>query len=477
MDELLYLRTQNSTLRLCVPDDYQLRTKIIASFHDSAIAAHPGIRRTFLRIVQWYYWKSMERDIHDYVSSCETCARWKHSNAKKNGKLIPIPIPEECWEVVSMDFITGLPESNGFDAIFTAVNKLSKRAKYAAVKTTHDAEKIAHAFFDNVVRHHGIPAVIISDRDPKFTSHFWRSLAKMMGIKLNMTTSHRAQADGQTERQNLILEDALRCMTSHHGRDWSEKLATIEYAHATLTSASTGLSPFEIDTGRKERHPVGLSAASDTNKRKEATDIAEIAKNFHGDREKIIDKAKRQLKQAQESQKRYYDQKRSNVTFKTGDLVTLDTRRLLLQHAAQDMEVKRAKLAARKIGPFPIEKMINDNVARLKLPSRMRRMNPSFNVDILSHYVPNHDRFKTRPLPKASRVYIDEGTGDEMCIVEKLLRQRRVNRKTQWLIKWHGFPEHEATWENEGNVKNVSHWNVLVGEYQQLQREVNRGRM
>ncbi|KAF1314506.1 Retrotransposon nucleocapsid protein, partial [Globisporangium splendens] len=292
-----------------------------------------------------------------------------------------------------------------------------------------------------------------------------------------MTTSHRAQADGQTERQNLILEDALRCMTSYHGSDWSEKLATTEYAHATLTSASTGLSPFEIDTGRKERHPVGLPAASNISKRKETTDLAEIAKTFHDEREKIIDKAKKQLKQAQESQKRYYDQKRSNVTFKTGDLVMLDTRRMSLQHAAQDIEVKRAKLAARKIGPFPIEKMIDDNVAKLKLPSRMKRMIPSFNVDILSHYVPNHDRFKTRLLPKASRVYIDEDTGDEMYIVEKLLRQRRVNRKTQWLIKWHGYPENEATWENEDNVKNVSHWNVLIGEYQQLQREVNRGRM
>ncbi|KAF1313294.1 putative retroelement, partial [Globisporangium splendens] len=309
MDELLYLRTQNNTLRLCVPEDYQLRTKIIASFHDSAIAAHPGIRRTYLRIVQWYYWKSIEKDIHDYVSSCETCARWKHSNAKKNGKLIPIAIPEECWEVVSMDFITGLPESNGYDAIFTVVDKFSKRAKYVAVKTADDAEKIAHVFFDNVVRHHGMRAVIISDRDPKFTSHFWRSLAKIMGIKLNMTTSHRAQADGQTERQNLILEDALRCMTSYHGRDWSEKLATTEYAHATLTSASTRLSPFEIGTGRKERHPVGLPAASNISKRKETTDLAEIAKTFHDEREKIIDKAKKQIKQTQESQKRYYNQK------------------------------------------------------------------------------------------------------------------------------------------------------------------------
>ncbi|KAF1328302.1 Retroelement pol polyprotein, partial [Globisporangium splendens] len=279
MDELLYLRTHNNTLRLCVPEDYQLRTKIIA-----------------LSMIQ-----PSQRIQVSVEHASEMC---NGTIGRKNGKLIPIAVPEECWEVVSMDFITGLPESNGFDAIFTVVDKLSKRAKYVAVKTTDDAEKIAHVFFDNVVRHHGMPAVIISDRDPKFTSHFWRSLAKIMGIKLNMTTSHRAQADGQTERQNLILEDALRCATSYHGRDWSEKLATTEYAHATLTSASTGLSPFEIDTGRKEHHPVGLPAASNISKRKETTDLAEIAKTFHDEREKIIDKAKKQLKQAQESQKR-----------------------------------------------------------------------------------------------------------------------------------------------------------------------------
>jgi hypothetical protein len=212
IESLIYLRTDNKTSRLCVPSNDQLRTKIIATFHDSPMAAHPGVRRTYLRIAQWYYWKNMDADIYDYVTSCGTCARWKHTNAKKNGKLIPIPIPEECWEVVSMDFITGLPESDGYDSICTVVDKLSKRPKYIAVNTTDDAETVAHFFFDNVVRHHGLPATIISDRDPKFTSKFWKSLAKIMGIKLKMTTAYRAQADGQTERQNLILEDSLRCM-------------------------------------------------------------------------------------------------------------------------------------------------------------------------------------------------------------------------------------------------------------------------
>ena len=95
-----------------------------------------------------------------------------------------------------------------------------------------------------VVRHHGLPEVIISDRDSKFTSNFWKSLMRIMGVKLSMTTAHRAQADGQTERQNFVLEDALRCMISYQGSDWSHYLGTTEYAHATLVSASTGFSPF-----------------------------------------------------------------------------------------------------------------------------------------------------------------------------------------------------------------------------------------
>lgn len=477
IDGLVYLRTQNKVLRLCVPSDYKLRTNIISSLHDSDIAAHPGVRRTFLRVAQWYYWRNMEKDIHDYVTSCETCARWKHSNAKKNGKLVPIPIPTECWEVVSMDFITGLPESKGFDSILTVVDKLSKRPKYIAVKTTDDAEQIARAFFDNVVRHHGIPAVIISDRDPKFTSNFWRSLAKVMGIKLNMTTAHRAQADGQTERQNLILEDALRCMTSYHGQDWADKLQTIEYAHSTLTSASTGLSPFTIDTGRKERLPIGLPPVRTANQGKTPIDIAEFAKTFHEERQKLLDQARVQLRHAQETQKRYYDQKRSQVEFKAGELVMIDTRRLPLRHAAQDMEVKRAKLAARKIGPFKIERMIGENVAKLRLPASMQKMNPTFNVDILFHSVKDHDRFRNRPIPKTSRVVLDEETGEERYLVEKLLRCRLRNRKRQWLVKWHGYPDHEATWENEDNLNHVSHWKSLVEEFHKLRLEFTRRRM
>ncbi|KAE9330134.1 hypothetical protein PR003_g15390 [Phytophthora rubi] len=481
-DQLLYVQftddKEAKVMRLCVPRSprNRLRTKNIEQFHDSSIAAHPGIRRTYLRIKQWYYWASLHEDVSDYVQSCETCTRWKHSNAKKNGKLIPIPIPKECWEVVSMDFVTGLPESDGYDAIMTVVDKLSKRPIYCPVHTTDDAEEIAHYFFDNVVRHHGVPAVIISDRDPKFTSRFWKSLAQVMGVQLNMTTSYRAQADGQTERQNLVLEDALRCMVSYHGDDWAAKLGTIEYAHATLVSASTGLSPFEVGTGRKERNPFGTFPTLSTTVQVQQG-LSEYANRFKDERDKIIGKAKEHLLKAQASQKKYYDQHRSNVQFREGDLVMLDTRRIPLKHAAKDIDAKRAKLAARKVGPFVIKRMINDNAARLILPRIMKSLNPTFNVDVLSHYVSNPDKFETRVLPKASRIITNEDTGEDLHIVEKLLRKRQFNRKTEWLVKWHGLPDRESSWELEKDIKHVSHWKVLIDDFKCRQREVKPGRM
>jgi transposase InsO family protein len=229
-----------------------------------------------------------------------------------------------------MDFITGLPVSDGFDAIFVAVDKLSKRAKYAPTYTTADAQDTAKVFFDAVVRHHGVPKVIISDRDSKFISDFWKSLMKLMGVKLSMTTAHRAQADGQTERQNLVLEDALRCMVSYHGDDWVKHLGTVEYAHSTLVNASTKLTPFEVDTGRKVSNLVA-EEMQDLLRSEQDVTIAELARSFAKERQDIVERARQNLEQAQAKQKEYYDRKRREIIFKEGDLVLLDTKNLPLK--------------------------------------------------------------------------------------------------------------------------------------------------
>ncbi|KAF1327470.1 Retroelement pol polyprotein, partial [Globisporangium splendens] len=438
---LLFLRTKHPVLRLCVPNSSKLVTDVIQEFHDAPVATHPG-----------------------------------SNNRKKIGLMMPIPTPQECWDVVSMDFITGLPVSEGFDAILVTVDKLSKRPKYHPTHSTADDEGTAKVFFEAVVRHHGLPKVIISDRDPKFTSVFWKSLTKLVGIKLSMTTSHRAQADGQTERQNLVLEDALRCMVSYHGDDWVSHLGTIEFAHATLVNESTKFTPFEVDTGRKVRNLIAQEFGVDEGNF-EPVNIAEFAKNFAEKCQQVVKLAQENLKQAQERQKKYYDRKRREVEFNTGDLVMLDTKNLPLKTVAQSTSLQKAKLAAKKVGPFKIDSIVNKNVARLVFPPNMKRLHPAFNVELLSHYVENPTKFHSRPIPKAAPVILGDETGEALHVVEALLRSKTHNRQRMWLVKWLGYPAHESTWEYEKNIRHVSHWNRLLQEFQDSQREVKSGGM
>ncbi|CAI5716085.1 unnamed protein product [Peronospora effusa] len=202
-----------------------------------------------------------------------------------------IPIQEEYWEVVSVDFIIGLLVSEGYDAIFVVVDKLSKIPIYAPTYTTADSKDTAKLFFDAVVRHHGLPNVIISDRDPKFTANFRKSLMNIMGVKLSMTTAHRAQADGQTERQNLVLEDALRCLVAYSGENWVKLRGTVEYAHATSVNASSKLTPSEIDTGRKVSNLISHEYKEYDGLGPQP--ISEFASKFAKDRQDVVRKARK----------------------------------------------------------------------------------------------------------------------------------------------------------------------------------------
>ncbi|OWZ20828.1 Reverse transcriptase-rnase h-integrase [Phytophthora megakarya] len=167
----------------------------------------------------------MLSDVRDYVQSRCTWQQYKSSSLLKNGTLMPLPIPAEPWQSVSIDFITGLPVSNGYDAIMNCVCRQSKRALFTPPHSTATAADTAKLFFNAVARHHGLPAEIISDRDNKFTSHFWQELMKLLGTKLRMTGRKRMDNDS----------------VDHVG--------TIEYEHATLVNALTKMSPFQIDTG------------------------------------------------------------------------------------------------------------------------------------------------------------------------------------------------------------------------------------
>ena len=153
----------------------------------------------------------MKYEVAEYIARCLDCQQVKTKHQHPAGLLQPLPIPSWKWEIISLDFITGLPRNqNHNDSIMVVVDKLSKAAHFIPVKTTHKDANIAYIFLKQIFRLHGVPKVIISDRDPKFTGNFWKFLFKGLNTTLNFNTSFHPQTEGHTERVNQVLEDLLK---------------------------------------------------------------------------------------------------------------------------------------------------------------------------------------------------------------------------------------------------------------------------
>ena len=153
----------------------------------------------------------MKKDIAAFVSKCLTCQQVKIEHQKPSGLLHPLSIPEWKWESISMDVVMGLPRTqSGFDAIWVIVDRLTKSAHFLPIRATYSLEKLARLYLQEIVRLDGVPISIISDRDPRFTSRFWRALQQALGTKLHLSTAYHPQTDGQSERTIQTLEDMLR---------------------------------------------------------------------------------------------------------------------------------------------------------------------------------------------------------------------------------------------------------------------------
>lgn len=435
--------------RVVLPRDDRLLLDILVHYHDHAIVAHPGAVRTYLSLRQHFLWKSMRAVVDDYVRTCETCCRNK-SGDRRRGMLQPLPIPTASWTDISMDFVTGLPESGGSDAVYVVVCRLSKRARYLPSRKDATAEDVAREFFNQIVVLHGVPNSIVSDRDPRFLSDLWRAMMQIMQIKTKMTVAHRAQADGQSERQIRTLEDALRCTVSHYGDDWYQWLPCIEFAHATSISTSTGLSPMEVETGRRPIPHVWISLEQS---------------EFVRTRDEAVRMARAQLLKAQERQRRYYNRGRAEVHFQAGDFVFVKANLLNVNRLgrpdydpARDPTVN--KLLPKWLGPFPIEAVIGAANYKLTLPAVLRS-HRTFNVDQLKKSFGCPPEFVGRPIRRTAPVLYDD-QGQRIYVIAALLQKRRRRRRTQYLVQWADLPSSENSWEYVENISHVAHWQQLL---------------
>ena len=222
---------------------------LLNEFHKSPLGGHMGTAKTLSRLKENFFWPSMRHDIHQFIQNCSDCSHTKYTPQKPIGLLQPLCVPHRPWEDLALDFITGLPHFHGSTVILVVVDRFSKGSHFGMLPTNFTAFKVANLFLDMVCKLHGFPKSLVSDRDPVFMSNFWRTLFKLSGTKLHMSTAYHPQSDGQTEVLNRTLEQYLRAFVHHQPSLWGKYLSLAEWCYNTTTHSATGKTPFQITFG------------------------------------------------------------------------------------------------------------------------------------------------------------------------------------------------------------------------------------
>lgn len=211
-----------------------------------------------------FWWPNKKQDVAEFIARCLVCQKVKIEHRKPGGELQPLPVPEWKWEDIAMDFVTGLPKTQGQkDAIWVIIDRLSKSAHFVAIKTTWGVQKLAEIFIHEIVCLHGTPKSIVSDRDGRFMSRFWKELHKPMGTELRFSTAFHPQTDGQSERIIQTLEDMLRACVLDRSTSWDTSLSLIEFTYNNSWYAMIKMAPYEALYGRKCRSPICWDETAD----------------------------------------------------------------------------------------------------------------------------------------------------------------------------------------------------------------------
>ena len=321
-----------------------------------------------------YYWPRMSKDVQDMVKRCATCQVAK-SHLLPQGLYMPLPVPTLPWEDVSMDFVLGLPRTQrGKDSIFVVVDRFSKMAHFIPCAKTNDATHIAELYFKEVMRLHGIPRSIVSDRDTKFLSHFWVTLWKKMGTKLKYSTTCHPQTDGQTEVTNRTLGALLRVLVKSNGKAWDLLLPQAEFAFNKSPSKATGLSPFKVVYGVDPLSPFDLVPRGMNEKpHEEASKRVEEIQKLH-------EMVKLKIERTNASYEKQANKHKKKVIFQPGDLVWVHLRK------ERFPSKRKSKLMPRADGPFEVIEKVNDNAYKVDLPGDYG-VSATFNVADLSPYL------------------------------------------------------------------------------------------
>lgn len=424
--------------RLCVPEGGELRQQILEEGHKSDFSIHPGTTKMYQDLKKMFWWPGMKKDIMKKVTSCLTCQKVKAEHQKPSGSLQPLSIPEWKWEGISMDFVSGLPRTiTGHDAIWVIVDRLTKSAHFIAVNMTFPLEKLARIYVKEIVRLHGVPANIVSDRDPRFVSKFWGSLHEALGTRLSLSSAYHPQSDGQSERTIQTLEDMLRACVLDYKGSWEDFLPLAEFSYNNSYHSSLGMAPFEALYGRRCKTPLcWLSGEDKITLGPEL--LQEMTEKVRSIREK--------LRIAQDRQKAYYDKRRKPLEFQEGDHVFLRVTPI----TGVGRSIHSKKLTPKYLGPYQILDRIGAVAYRIALPPSLSNLHDVFHISQLRKYLPDSSH-----VIEPDNIELEENLTyptQPVKILER--REKQLRKRTVPLVKlaW-SDDNQDATWELEESAR------------------------
>jgi reverse transcriptase-like protein/integrase-like protein len=452
---LLYYLDWSDRHRLCVPKSMQ--NEVLTSIHDQlGEAAHAGFERTYNRLVQTFYWPGMARHTKNFVKTCDVCQKIKHHRHAPLGLIRAIPIPEKPFDVISMDFIMDLPESNGFSAILVIVDKLTKYGIFIATRKQINEVETAHLVVDRVVVPYGVPRGIITDRDSRWTGDFWKEVSTALGANRHLTTSYHPQADGQTEILNQTLEVSLRAYIDGDRSNWSSLLPQFMLSYNTTRHYATGFSPAFLLMGYQPNSlPTFLIPQGTPQNRTGFRNDSSIS---------FLESIQAARNHAQDSITRFQDtfvdaqnSKRIPFEFEIGDQVLINPHTLRLEGPWGG---KGHKLAERYEGPFEITEKYGSTTYGVRLPADYN-IHSVINIEHLVPYHPSPSEFGQRTTRDIkTRTATNKEDWEVAEIVEEKFSTRKIKgrRRLLYRCKWiypDGAERETDEWIPERDMNNA----------------------
>uniref|UniRef100_A0A0W0FG09 Reverse transcriptase-rnase h-integrase n=1 Tax=Moniliophthora roreri TaxID=221103 RepID=A0A0W0FG09_MONRR len=410
--------------RVYVPNNVDLRQRIVKSIHKTPRVGHPGQWNTIEQVQRDFWWPGMAKFIRSFVDGCVTCQQSKINTHPMRTPIQPLQVTPNSFpfQVCTMDLITDLPECDGLDSILVVVDHSStKGVIFTPCTKTTDATKIAEMLIQHLYKRFGLPDRIISDRDPRFAAEVFQEMGRQLSIKHSMSTAFHPQTDGETERVNQEVEVYLRAFCAKEQTRWKEYLPLAEFAHNNRTHSVLKKSPFFMMMGY---HPRPLPMVFERTTIPSVEERLQELKRVREETASLLELARQQMIRRE---------KQKLDVFEEGQKVWLEAKNLAMGYPSK-------KLALKREGPFKVLKVLGPVMYRLDLPHQWK-IHSVFHAALLSPFKQTeaHGPSFTEPPP-------DLIEGFEEYEVEAVVGHRPKKRPREFLVSYTGYDSSHNRW-------------------------------